>query len=686
MKRSFKVCRTAGALASAVFLFLAARSAGSVGAQALTTTCRFETPALTVDRDGYAQLTLPGCDDAAPPGYPRLPFRTVRLALPPGSGVSGVSEQTPSTCVMDGEWLAAFGRQPLSVGAPTAGAETALRDAPDPEAYASSEAYPPARVTLVSVQRLAGYDIAVLRVYPVQYLAAQRRFVFATEVTASVALAPANPQEADRPGLIRPSLRPHDLLQVSQAVDNPDSLATYQPEAALTATAMSASTCDYLLITRTALLPAFQPLVEQKQSAGLAVTAATMESITNLYAGVDDAEKLRAYIRYAYTNWGVRYVLLGGDITVVPYRGVYAYCAGVTHRSMPSDLYFACLDGSWNHDGDTLWGEPTDGETGGDVDLLAEVYVGRAPVETPAEVTNFVARCLAAGQSPEAGFSSCFAGEYLFNGDAQGGNALDTLLPSFTGSFCPVSRLDDRPDLAAIWTAADALATLNRAPLLVAHFGHGSDTVYDTTVMRLVSSDLDALTNPHPFLLYSTACNAGAFDNDQWSGDCIAEGLLQRGTHGAFAVIANSREGWYDPTFEARYSGEFQGRFFVRLLAAHNAPLGEAHELSRQELIGKIEEAGSMPYRWCYFGLNLLGDPQDSILVPLSLRFQADGGTRVLSWNSWSNSTYSVYRTTDLASGPGACLATGVAATPPINAYTDSAPPSARAYYRVQSP
>ncbi len=57
---------------------------------------------------------------------------------------------------------------------------------------------------------------------------------------------------------------------------------------------------------------------------------------------------------------------------------------------MPADLYFACLDGSWNSNNDCAWGEPTDGEDGGDIDLFAEVYVGRAPVADFIELRNFV--------------------------------------------------------------------------------------------------------------------------------------------------------------------------------------------------------------------------------------------------------------------------------------------------------
>ena len=61
---------------------------------------------------------------------------------------------------------------------------------------------------------------------------------------------------------------------------------------------------------------------------------------------------------------------------------------------MPSDLYYACLDGTYNYDNDNKWGEPNDGEGGKDVDLIAEVYVGRACVGDLKEAKNFVSKTI----------------------------------------------------------------------------------------------------------------------------------------------------------------------------------------------------------------------------------------------------------------------------------------------------
>jgi len=641
----------------------------------LTATCRFDAPDLQTDAAGVTRVTVHGCARQVISGQPVVPFRTLRLLLPPGCTATGVVARALSPAVnLPGAWRLELGREPAAFAADPSSQSVAPVTAVPPVPYSLAE--------LVSVQRMAGYDLAVIRVYPLAYAPDARRLTFAADVTVEILLAPAPAQPfgvlSDR---IPPSVRFGERQRVAAAADNPAALSAY-PTAATEAAPDSSA--HYLLVTRAALLPAFQPLLDQKTGAGLTVHTETMENVASQFAGIDDAERLRTFIRHAYTTWGVGYVLLGGDMNTVPYRGVHATCSGTVYTQMPSDLYFACLDGSWDHNGNAVWAEPNDGETGGDVDLLPEVCVGRAPVDTAAEVTNFVMRCLALEQATAPRFQACFAGEYLvdpYNAEAQGGNALDALLPAFSNSHCPVAWLDDRPLTTPVWGAADALAALNRAPLLVAHAGHTD--FY--TLMRFSRSNLNLLTNPTPFLLYSTGCHAGEFDNGP-GADCIAEELVKRYARGAFAVLANTREGWYDSEAEERYSGEFQIRFFHRLLSDEKTSIGVAHQLAKQDLLGSVETAGSnRPYRWCTFGITLFGDPHQLVRVPLSLRFRVtpSASDRIVTWNSWSNRTYSVYRATTLSADTGFCISSNIPATPPSNVYTDSVPNLFRAFYRV---
>ncbi len=572
----------------------------------------FAEPKISQVLNAYCAVDLDGCETLESVGKPKIPFRTARILLPSGASVKGVEfELVAPVQMIELDAPVAFGRTPIPIRADevsgldepsplgTRGSAlastlaTAALDEPDPAVYAQDFPYPASRVQLMSVQKLHGYSVAIVRVFPVQYRPLSAKILFCPELTVSVVLNETRVKAAAT------SIRgasPERTTRVMDFVDNPQEVVASGLQTL--STPLDLGSVDYLLITAAALTNAFQPLVENKISAGLAVKVATVEEIRSGQAGRDDAEKLRNYIRSAYTNWGVTYVLLGGDVGTVPYRAAYAYCQGA-EPNMPCDLYFACLDGSWNSDGDSYWGEPTDGEGGGDVDLVAEVYVGRAPVDTVAEAVRFVEKTV---RYEQGGHGNAEQGLFLggqLGGGAQGGDALDPLLPSF--AEFTISWLDDRPAITDVWTKAEAMAALNASPHVVADFGHANKTF----ALRMSVGDLAGLTNADPFLLNSGGCDAGWFDYE----DCFAETMVKGNAAGAFAVVMNTRYGWYSGVDEARFTGEFMRKFFNWLLVQEAGSIGAAHFLSKQDMIGRVEKSGDMPYRWCYFESTLFGDP-----------------------------------------------------------------------------
>ena len=174
-----------------------------------------------------------------------------------------------------------------------------------------------------------------------------------------------------------------------------------------------ADSYDYVIITNDELESSsgdytFQDLINWKNQKGVKATIDTKEQIENepayYWDGTygDDCEEfndtqawIRNFIKDAYQNWGIKYVLLGGDYDpanessqIIPYRGFYGFVPGQDEDyeddNIPADLYYAAINGSWNSDLDDWWGEP------GEADLLAEVFLGRAPVDSEGELSNFV--------------------------------------------------------------------------------------------------------------------------------------------------------------------------------------------------------------------------------------------------------------------------------------------------------
>src|SRR5262249_30086264 len=75
----------------------------------------------------------------------------------------------------------------------------------------------------------------------------------------------------------------------------------------------------YVIITNDALAGEFQRLADWKTQAGVPAVVRTTSFIDQQYPfGSDQAERIRMFIKDAYTRWGTKWVLLGGDVGFVP--------------------------------------------------------------------------------------------------------------------------------------------------------------------------------------------------------------------------------------------------------------------------------------------------------------------------------------------------------------------------------
>jgi hypothetical protein len=349
--------------------------------------------------------------------------------------------------------------------------------------------------------------------------------------------------------------------------------------------------------------------------------------------GLDEQTMIRNFIIDAYKNWGTRYVLLGGDgdgadeggesgDAIIPARGFWTnatfwaygeeWDAECTPPNIPADMYYSCLDGTFDHNGNGIYGEPDDGPDGDDVNLFAHVYVGRAPVDSSTEVSNFVKKTLAYNDSAPYLPKALMVAEDL--GWAWGGDYKDEVkdgsIKWYTTVGFPqppfvVDTLYERDYPGNNWPISELINRLNNDPNIVNHVAHSSPTYMG----KLSNSDVDGLTNSEYFFGYTQGCYAGSFDNrdstppydncDYISSDCILEHFVVD-DHGAFAFIGNSRYGW------SGASQRFDRQFWDEVFGERITRIGEAHADSKAENDGLIGD----PYiRFCYYELNLFGDP-----------------------------------------------------------------------------
>jgi len=570
-------------------------------------------PPVVTEGSVYGSVTMPGLPQYGAPSEPILPFKMVKVLIPQGKDLQNIEVTTGNRKVLEGKFNVEYGKTPIPISS-----NDTVEDRPNQRIYSSADPFPGVLFSQVSEQYLRGYKVLLLRLHPVQYVPKTGEVSYFETMTVTISVKET--------GTTSPLFRnlPKDRALVLGIVDNPDEVNTYTK----TVKRMQSTTLvnpsdsyDYVIITNSALKSSFQPLVDWKIQKGLNATIVLVEDIMNnpdyhcdgLFGdgyGIqfnDTQAHIRNFIKDAYLNWGTEYVLLGGDDEIIPSRGVYCYAGFYTDYNIPCDMYYGALDGSWDNDNDTIFGEsvyyfeePENGTAGEEADFFAEVYIGRATVDTPQEATNFVSKTLAYEQA----FNACYLKKALMIGETldsitEGGNGKDLvtdIIPQYT-----TKRLYNRD---RTFSRSAVINEMNSGVHIVNHDGHA----WYTNVMGLSISDVDSLTNNEYFMAYSMGCYSAAFDEaTSGSYEAIAEHFLFN-SHGAFAYIGNSRYGWYIPG-STEGPGDRYDRSFFAVLNNGTRNLGKALQLSKEQ----------EPWldRWTYFTLNLLGDPETEIVTQI---------------------------------------------------------------------
>jgi hypothetical protein len=380
-----------------------------------------------------------------------------------------------------------------------------------------------------------------------------------------------------------------------------------------------------VVITSSTLNSSFQPLIDWKIEDGLNATIVLREDIVNdpdyccdgLFGDGcgsskfnDTAARIRNFIKDAYQNWGTEYVLLGGDTEIIPTRGVYSFVATdpiTVDKNIPCDMYYGALDGSWDNDNDTIFGEgvfeegPQNGTAGEEADFFAEVYIGRAPVNTPEQAENFVNKTLWYEQaSDDSYFKKALMIGSTLDEETEAANNKDMvtdIIPQYT-----TTRLYDRDKT---YSRSAIINAINSGTHILNHDGHTNTN----WMMELDSADVDTvITNTEYFFGYSVGCYAAAID-----ADSVIEHFV-RNPEGAFAFVGNSRYGWYIGGTTMGPGDRFDRSFFSVLNnTARN--LGKTLQFSKENLFSSTMSSAD---RWTYFELNLLGDPETDIVTAIN--------------------------------------------------------------------
>ena len=674
----------AGAVPAASSAPVVSVSTATDGTQTLI--YRFAAPRCTTAADGLADVVLDGLLNAGPVGAPSLPVLPVRIAIPQGRTVKSATVAPGSaTLVASGLDVRPVARQ----AAPGAAAPALARDE---TLYTSSSPYPAQPCGKWRKARKNGVDFYETTLNPVSYSPTAGEVRFYAEMTVRIELEPAAasagasgraPARAaasalSAASLSAPYVSPRMAADVLSLVDNPAVAAAYAPaaQAAVRASSRRAAAASaevpcspsesyqYVIVTSEALAPAFEDLAQYRRDGGLTAVVVPVEDIYGKYASPDAAGEIRDFIRDAYATWGAEYVVLGGGTDIIPARSLVVTLEDETgveiQVPVPSDVYYQCLDGDFDANGNGVYGEPGALDDGGDdPDLYAEVKVGRVPAASTEDVARWLEKVKRydAAFAPDADDDDEYRGGALFVSELLEGavGADGELSPSalvdcygaqlaeqiragsaFAGNragietygFCDATNPAARPprflatNLPTLydkdrdpryvkgasglaWTADELLAILNADTVsIVNHVGHS----YYTENMRLVfDGSARQLANAKPFFVYSQSCYAGAFDEPDYMAALFTVGL----EHGAFGGVWNSREGQYvfgqTGVSNGGYSQYFHRRFWDAVFRLGERSLGGANMLAHEMNAVYVPYYGEMAL--CFYESNLFGDP-----------------------------------------------------------------------------
>jgi len=364
---------------------------------------------------------------------------------------------------------------------------------------------------------------------------------------------------------------------------------------------------DHLTISEPTLLNAALSVKSHRAAQGLLAEAITIEDVYDSFNfGIRDPRAIQAFLGYAYRNWAKSpgYVFLMGDGSLDYKNGMGANDSGIP--SMPvvvnggmyaTDYMFGDIDG----------------------DGIVEIAVGRLPVNTMSNATQFVEKMI----------------NYEVGGNWRTNTLITTDLSDYAGAFyndgnyleqAIVEREVHRADMDIIGASAtrdEIIAGVNQGKEVTVYIGHGTPNQLSLQSI-ILSSDSVLFTNeaaPSTFVMIG--CLVGSFANPAFTG--FGESML-KAKGGAASMMAAAT------LISAADGRVFSEEFLDTLYTEGKSRIGDAWINGKNGLT----LAGRAP---AFKAFQLLGDPGMSVGDPEApAEGPAQGPSRGTyeEWKSWA--------------------------------------------------
>ncbi len=541
-------------------------------------------------------------------GEPSLPYCAVSLMLPPGQSAVRIEVSGEEERIVPGTFKLYPYQESRTLNDDTKH-DFLINDA----LYAKDMDYPLKPAGKLITQYMNGYSFALSSFTPVRYNPQKGELRYYTKVKVRITTRP-DQKAAKAMENLHSSKR--ILRRVSRLAQNKEMIEHY-PQGQ-----KSADDYQLLIITTNTYEDSFEDLRAMYIPRGIRSEVVTKSSILSSMEGQDAQEKIRNYIIQEYQNHDIEYVLLGGDVELIPYRGFYCHVqsgSGYDDNGIPADLYYSALDGNWNTDNDNHWGEP------GEDDLLPEVAVARFPFSNMQELNNLKHKSISYQDSPVLGefTSPLLAGEYLYSEPETWGSDYLELLRGYhddngytTIGIPETNNIETLYEHDQSWSGSDLRAKINSGKQFVHHVGHANETmVAHLSIGDITNSNFSGANGEdHNYTFLQThGCNCGSFDYN----DCILEKMVTIQNFAA-AVIGNSRYGWFNEGQTEGPAAHLHREMVDALYHEKMNHIGSAFVEAKTQTAPWVTAPGQWEegaLRWNFYDINILGDPALSVLT-----------------------------------------------------------------------
>lgn len=494
----------------------------------------FQEPEIS-KKEGYDFLKIDNCSYTSTPGYPMLPMKTLSFSLPEDSKIEKLQVIARANSLSGNFTI-------IPVPFPLSSDSTGQILVPSDEIYESASIYPETDYVYHEANGLSSETqerakILTVNIFPIKYLPAEKQLLFSQEITVVINY-----------------VVPPKAMEASDSVKN-------------------------LIITSSAFESIAMNLAQWKNSTGLYSLVLNTTWIYSNYAGIDNPERIRNCIKEYFSNYDILYVTIFGDVDQVPIR--YAYVNETTQDEsfIPTDLYYADLDGNWDDNHDGIFAD----QKNDIIDGLPDVYVGRIPVSLEEYAQAAVDKIIGYQQqviynpSPDdwtqrfiLSAATCSPNGFS-DLDAEGFAILKDYIANYVADKNIIKLYEKYDNLSTSLMHSQ----LNKGALFLNFAGHGDPGTGLLSAGWLFYwgplglwwngfgiSDAQSLTNGYklPFVA-AMSCSTARLDDT----DCLGEWFVANPDGGAIAYLGATRKayGYFDELAPYYYMGAMDSYIYL---------------------------------------------------------------------------------------------------------------------------